>query len=639
MESVYVPRLREGQYLNHFAPHDNREPSYRAPDLSAAGPKDRLMNKQTTEETSGPDLDPNEWAKIVEQSQRVMQEYMSRQASDSGAFDDAMRIGQTFMEATARLMSDPARLFEAQASLWQSYMDLWQTTARRMAGEEVEPVVAPAKDDRRFRDEHWSDNAVFDYLKQSYLLTSNWLTSTLSDVEGLDKKTQHKLDFYTKLIADAAAPTNFVMTNPEVLRATYESHGENLVKGLKNLLDDFERGNGQLAIRMVDEKAFKVGENLAVTPGKVVYQNDLMQLIQYTPTTETVHKTPLLIVPPWINKFYILDLKPENSFIRWTVEQGFTVFVVSWVNPDEKLAQKTFDDYLLEGPLAAIDAVKKATGETKINTVGYCIGGTLLACAMAYLAKQKKKSPVASATYLTTLVDFEQVGDVGVFVDEEQVEGLEKLMAKRGYLEGSEMAATFNTLRANDLIWSFVINNYMLGKEPFPFDILFWNGDSTRMPAAMHSFYLRKLYLANALSKGELVLLDTPLDLGRVKQPSYILSTIDDHIAPWVSTYKATQLYGGDITFTLAMSGHVAGVVNPPAKNKYGYWTHDDLKASPQAWLDSAEQHEGSWWPDWATWLAKQSGEHVPARTPGDGKLEVIEDAPGSYVKVDLRQD
>ena len=597
------------------------------------------MTKQTTQDHTGPDLDPNQWAEIVEQSQRVMQEYMNRHATDSGAFSDAMRIGQTFMEATAKLMSDPSRLIEAQASLWQSYMDLWQATARRMAGEEVEPVVSPAKDDRRFRDEYWSDNAVFDYLKQSYLLTSNWLTSTLSDVEGLDKKTQHKLDFYTKLIADAAAPTNFAMTNPEVLRATYDSNGENLVKGLKNLLDDFERGNGQLAIRMVDEDAFEVGGNLAVTPGKVVFQNDLMQLIQYTPTTETVHKTPLLIIPPWINKFYILDLKPENSFIRWTVEQGFTVFVVSWVNPDEHLAKKTFDDYLSEGPLAAIDAVKKATGESQINAVGYCIGGTLLACAMAYLAQQKKKSPVASTTYLTTLVDFEQVGDVGVFVDEEQVEGLEKLMAKRGYLEGSEMAATFNTLRANDLIWSFVINNYMLGKEPFPFDILFWNGDSTRMPAAMHSFYLRKLYLANALSKGELVLLDTPLDLGRIKQPAYILSTIDDHIAPWVSTYKATQLYSGDISFTLAMSGHVAGVVNPPVKDKYGYWTNTKLTDDPEAWLKDAEQHRGSWWPDWAAWLAKQSGDQVPARTPGDGKLKVIEDAPGSYVKVDLRQD
>jgi polyhydroxyalkanoate synthase len=425
------------------------------------------MAEDTTKDQTDPVLKADTWAEIVERSQRVMQDFMSRNAQDTGSLNDSMRIGQTFLEATAKLMTDPVKLMEAQAGLWQSYMDLWQATARRMAGQDVEPVVAPADDDRRFRDESWSENAVFDYLKQSYLLTSNWLMSTFSGIDGLDKKTQQKLDFYTKLIADAAAPTNFAMTNPEVLRATHDSKGENLVKGLKNLLDDFERGNGQLAIKMVDESAFEVGGNLAITPGKVVFQNDLMQLIQYTPTTEKVHKRPLLIIPPWINKFYILDLRPENSFIRWTVEQGYTVFVISWVNPDEKLTQKTFEDYLAEGPLAAVDAIKKATGEDKVNALGYCIGGTLLACAMAYLAAGKKQ-PIASATYLTSLVDFVEVGDLGVFVDEEQVENLEEMMAKRGYLEGSEMAATFNTLRANDLVWSFVINNYLMVKEPFP---------------------------------------------------------------------------------------------------------------------------------------------------------------------------
>jgi len=594
------------------------------------------MAEDHTKDHAEPVLDADAWTEIVERSQRVMQEYMSRHAQDTGSFNDAMRMGQTFMEATAKLMSDPVRLMEAQASLWQSYMNLWQATARRMAGQDVEPVVTPAKDDRRFRDESWSENAVFDYLKQSYLLTSNWLTSTFADIEGLDKKTQHKLDFYTRLIADAAAPTNFAVTNPEVLRATQETKGENLVKGLKNLLEDFERGNGQLAIKMVDEDAFDVGGNLAVTPGKVVFQNDLMQLIQYTPTTKTVYKTPLLIVPPWINKFYILDLRPENSFIRWSVEQGYTVFVVSWVNPDGKLAEKTFEDYLAEGPLAAIGAIEQATGETRINALGYCIGGTLLACAMAWQAAARKTS-IASATYLTSLVDFEKVGDLGVFVDEEQVENLEKTMAKRGYLEGSEMAATFNTLRANDLVWSFVINNYLMGKEPFPFDILFWNGDSTRMPMVMHSFYLRRLYLDNALSQGKLVLLDKSLDLAKIKQPAYLLSTKEDHIAPWDSTYKATQLYAGEVSFTLAMSGHVAGVVNPPAKDKYGYWTNADLPGDPQAWLAGAKEHRGSWWPHWSAWLAEKSGDRVKARQPGDGKLKAIEDAPGAYVKVDLR--
>jgi len=590
-----------------------------------------------TESGQDQTLHMEDWQAIAEKSQRLMQEFASRQGDTSGQMEDMMRMGEVFMQASVQLMSDPVKLAEAQANLWKGYMDLWQQTALRMAGQDAEPVVEPHGDDRRFKDEEWTQNAVFDYMKQSYLLSSNWIQDLMGGVDGLEPKTKKKLEFYTKLYADALSPTNFAATNPEVLRATAETKGENLVKGLQNLLDDFERGKGQLAVKMVNNDAFEIAKDLATTPGKVVFQNDLIQLIQFTPTTKKVHKKPLLIVPPWINKYYILDLKPKNSFIRWVVEQGYTAFVVSWVNPDEKLAKKTFDDYMLEGPVAALDAVEKATGESSINILGYCIGGTLVACTAAYLASKKDKR-LNSATFLTSLTDFEQVGEIDVFIDEEQVQNLEKMMNERGYLEGSEMAATFNTLRANDLVWSFVINNYLMGKEPFPFDILFWNGDSTRMPAAMHSAYLRRLYLDNALSKGELELDGTMLDLTKVKVPTYLLSTREDHIAPWESTYKATQLYSGDTTFTLAASGHVAGVINPPEKNKYGFWTNTENPADPDAWFDSAQQHEGSWWPNWEAWLAKQSGAMVAAREPGKGKLKAIEDAPGSYVKLDLRK-
>ncbi len=597
------------------------------------------MTSELTDDPDIPVITPEEWQDVAERSAKVMQEFIANQGKGPSAMDDMVRMSSTFMQAMGQLMTDPAKLMEAQASLWHSYFDLWQATARRMTGQDAAPVVQPAEGDKRFRDEAWSDDAVFDYMKQSYLLSANWMQGLMHDVEGLDPKTKQKLDFYTKLYVDALSPTNFALTNPEVLRATAETKGENLIKGLKNLLEDFERGRGKLAIKMVDRDAFKVGENLAVTPGKVVFQNELMQLIQYTPSTQKVHKRPLLIVPPWINKFYILDLKPANSFIRWVVEQGYTVFVVSWVNPDAEKAKKTFEDYMLEGPIAAIDAIEKATGEKTINAVGYCIGGTLLAATLAYLTAKKDKR-IGAATFLTTLVDFEQVGDVGVFIDEAQVQALEEMMNKRGYLDGSEMSATFNTLRANDLVWSFVINNYLLGKEPFPFDILFWNSDSTRMPAVMHSQYLRHMYLENALAKpGGIELAGTPLDLRKIKVPTYILSTREDHIAPWESTYKATQIYAGAVTFTLAMSGHVAGVVNPPAKGKYGYWTNENKPATGAEWLSGAEKHDGSWWPHWEAWLKPLAGPMVEAREPGKGgKLKALEDAPGSYVKTDLRE-
>ena len=414
-----------------------------------------------------------------------------------------------------------------------------------------------------------------------------------------------------------------------------ESGGENLINGLGNLLEDLEYGKGSLDIKRTDRDAFEIGVNIAVTPGKVVFRNQLMELIQYAPATDRVLKRPLLIVTPWINKFYILDLRPENSLVKWAVDRGHTVFVTSWVNPDEKLAAKTFEDYMVEGPLAALDAIALATGESDVNAVGYCIGGTLLACALAHLAA-RSDGRVKTATFFASMVDFAEPGELGVFIDDVQLTTLEKRMNERGYLESNEMGRVFNMMRGNDLTWSFVINNYLLGRDPYPFDLLYWNSDSTRMPAAMHCFYLRQMYLENKLAEpGGLTLAGTPIDLTRIKTPAYIVATREDHIAPWTSTYAATGLYSGPSRFVLAASGHIAGIVNPPARKKYCHWTNAQTPASPDAWLAGATQKDGSWWPDWDKWLKRQSGKaRVAARVPGTGKLKAICDAPGEYVTV-----
>jgi polyhydroxyalkanoate synthase subunit PhaC len=573
-------------------------------------------------------------AEIAEQSQRLVADFLKRQSAEDGiGMASPLAIGAAFFEMTARLMADPSRLVQAQLSLWNDYMTLWQRTAQRFLGGDPEPLIEPQRGDHRFRDAGWNDNTLFDFIKQSYLLTARWLQGTVRDVEGIDERTAHKIDFYTRQFVDALAPSNFVMTNPEVLRATLESRGENLLNGLKNLLDDLERGKGRLAIRMTDMAAFRIGQNVAVTPGKIVYQNELMQLIQYQPTTATVNRRPLLIIPPWINKFYILDLRPDNSFIRWAVEQGHTVFVISWTNPGTRLAAKTFADYMREGPLAALDAIEAATGEREANVIGYCLGGTLLAATLAYMAV-KRDQRIKSATFFVTMVDFAEAGELSVFIDEEQLASLEQRMNAKGYLEGRDMAQTFNMLRANDLIWSFVINNYLLGKSPFPFDLLYWNADSTRMPAAMHSFYLRNMYQENLLVKpGGITLDGVAIDLGRIKTPAFLLSTREDHIAPWRSTYAATQIYKGPVKFVLSASGHIAGVVNPPG-GKYAHWQNDRKPPDAGDWLAGAVEHPGSWWPAWQRWVQRYSGGEAAARHPGDGKLAPIEDAPGSYVKV-----
>ena len=599
-----------------------------------------MTEQQGQSQTPNPAELSQTMAEIAERSQKIVTDWIDRQTGENGGTQiDPLNLGNAFLEMTARMMSDPAKVMQAQMSLWQDYMNLWQSTTRRMLGDEPDPVAVPERGDRRFSDPAWDENQLFDFIKQSYLLTARWMQSTVRDVDGLDDKTSKKVDFYTRQFVDAMAPSNFVMTNPEVIRVTLESGGENLVKGLRNLLEDLERGNGNLSIKMTDYEAFEVGENIAVTPGKVVYQNELIQLIQYEPTTEKVHKTPLLIVPPWINKFYILDLRPKNSFIKWAVEQGLTVFVISWVNPDEKLAEKSFEDYMLSGPLAALDAIEQATGESDVNAIGYCLGGTLLSCTLAYMTAKNDKR-IKSATFFTTMTDFTDAGELGVFIDEEQLTALEEDMERKGYLDGSHMATTFNMLRANDLIWSFVVNNYLMGKDPFPFDLLYWNSDSTRMPAAMHSFYLRKMYQENLLVQPGAITLDgVPIDLGTIKTPSFALSTREDHIAPWKSTYALTQLFSGPVRFVLAASGHIAGVVNPPASGKYSHWTNAKNPKDPDQWLAGSEEKAGSWWPEWYKWVARKSGAKVNARTPGDGKLDVIEDAPGSYVAVSVRDD
>lgn len=574
------------------------------------------------------------FSKIIEQSQRVLQEYLKRQErNDQIPLIDPTIIGKSFQEFFDQLLKNPEKLIEAQVNFWKNTLDLWQSASKRMLGHKVQPIITPPPGDKRFADAQWAENAVFDFIKQSYLLAADSVQGLARKVEGLDDKTARRVQFYTRQFVDAMAPTNFVHTNPTVLKATLDSSGDNLVKGLQNLLGDLERGRGQLQIKMTDLKAFKPGENIAVTPGKVIFQNELLQLIQYDPSTPTVYQRPFLFVSPWINKYYIMDMRPKNSMVKWMVDQGFTVFMTSWINPDERLAHKKFEDYMLS-IVAGMDAIEQATGEREINAAGYCLGGTILLITMAYLAAQKDQR-VQSAICFACMTDFSEPGELEVFIDEELITLLEKQMGERGYLDGSQMAGVFSMLRANDLIWYFVVNNYLLGKDPYPFDLLYWNSDSTRMPRDMHSFYVRNMYQKNLLREsGGITLAGVPIDLGKIKAPICFLSAYEDHIAPWKSTYAGTQLVGGPVKFVLSGSGHIAGVINPASSDKYGFWLNSKVPPNPDDWFKDAVQQEGSWWPDWLTWLQPYAGPQVPARIPGDGQLEPIEDAPGSYVKM-----
>jgi len=575
-------------------------------------------------------------ARMVEQGGRALAAYLKprEEGRIDGDYSEVADVVKTLGQVLEYWLSDPQRALELQTSLGKAYLDLWANAVKRMSGEKVAPVAEPDPRDKRFADPEWSTNQFYDFLKQAYLLTVQWANHLVKDAKGLDPHTLQKAEFYIRQIANAIAPSNFVLTNPELLRETLTSNAENLVRGMHMLAEDIEAGHGNLKIRQSDAKMFEVGRNLALTPGKVIFENDLMQLIQYAPATEAVLKRPLLIVPPWINKFYILDLTPEKSFVKWCVDKGLTVFVVSWVNPDSNLAKKSFEDYMRDGPLAALDVIEKATGERQVNAIGYCVGGTLLAATLAYMASNGDER-IASATLFAAQVDFAHAGDLKVFVDEEQIAAREREMGERGYLEGKKMATAFNLLRSNDLIWPYVINNYLKGKEPAPFDLLYWNSDATRMPAANHSFYLRNCYLENRLSKGDMVIAGKKLDLKSVQVPVYNLATREDHIAPAKSVLLGSKFFGGPVRFVLAGSGHIAGVVNPPDRMKYQYWTGPKpTSANLDRWLAKAKEHPGSWWPDWFDWLKKQDASEVPARQPGGGKLTPIEDAPGSYVKV-----
>jgi polyhydroxyalkanoate synthase len=550
--------------------------------------------------------------------------------------DDLAPALTTLAQVQRACLQQPCTVLEAQGALWISWFDLWHSSMHRFMGlenGEARPLAASLPQDPRFEHPAWSEIPYFNWLKQSYLITSHWAESLVDRVEGLDPHTRTKARFYMSQLVNAVAPSNWVFTNPELLHETFASDGENLVRGMQLLAEDIERGSGRLKIRQTDATKFEVGKNLAITPGKIIYQNAVMQLIQYEPTTEQVLRRPLLIVPPWINKYYILDLSPEKSFVKWAVDQGQTVFMVSWVNPGKDLAAKSFEDYMREGILEALSAVQHATGERAVHALGYCVGGTLLAATLAYLAAIRD-SRVKSATFLTAQVDFSQAGDLQVFMDEEQVAAIERDMARHGYLDGHKMAAAFNLLRSNDLIWPYIVDVYMKGKTPLPFDLLYWNSDSTRIPAANHRFYLRRCYISNDLSHGRIKIDGVTLDLSRVKIPIYHLAAREDHIAPARSVFLGARFLGGTVRFVIAGSGHIAGVVNPPARNRYQYWTNGLPVGELETWLDAAEEHPGSWWPDWQAWSEAQDRRRVPAREIGGGKLTAIEDAPGSFVRV-----
>jgi polyhydroxyalkanoate synthase len=587
-------------------------------------------------------LDPLKWMQILlhvaEGCQQLIRDYILRMRDkplDTIPFTPTP-IVESFSELSAQIINDPEAFTTAQIAVWQNYLDLTRATLMKMQGFKMPTAAMAAPLDKRFQSRDWQSNWMFDFIKQTYLMSSDEARKFVQQESSVvDRKLSKKIEFYTRLFLDATAPSNFWLTNPEVLRATLDSGGDNLIQGFQNLLEDMESGNGMLRIRMSDYHAFEIGTNIAATPGKVVFQNELMQLIQYAPMTASVKRVPLLIIPPWINKYYILDLREKNSYVHYLVAQGFTVFCISWVNPTKRHALTQFEDYMDKGALTALREVKRLTGVDEAMTVGYCIGGTLLATTQAYLAalpEPREDLPkIVSSTYLVTMVDFANPGDLGVFIDEDQIRMLEDRMARQGYMDAGSMMLTFNLLRANDLIWPFVINNYLLGREPFPFDILYWNTDSTNLPAAMQSYYLRKMYLDNKLIEpGALKMRGVPIDIAEISTPSFLLATRDDHIAPWRSTYAATQYYKGPVTFVLSGSGHIAGVVNPPAAEKYGYWTNAECPEDPEEWVTGATAHKGSWWPEWVKWLNPYAGADVPARAVTEG----IEDAPGSYVKV-----
>ncbi|MFB0489285.1 polyhydroxyalkanoate synthase [Methylobacterium sp. OAE515] len=570
---------------------------------------------------------------FVEAMGRNVGRLLKPETQAGGPGDELSDAAKVLGQVAETWLADPKRSAEAQARLSQAFLTLWGSTYLRLQGQPADPVALPESRDARFAHAEWSTNPYFDFIKQAYLLATRWAESLVDEAEGLDAHTRHKAQFYLRQLTSMLSPSNFLPTNPELIRHTLQENGANLVRGLKMYEEDLEAGGGQLRVRQTDPSGFEVGRNMAVTPGEVVFRNDLIELIQYAPTTETVLKRPFLMVPPWINKFYILDLNPQKSFFKWMVDQGLTVFCISWVNPDTRHADKDFESYMREGIEAAIDAIGVATGETEVTAAGYCVGGTLLAVTLAMQAATGNRR-IKSATLLTTQVDFTHAGDLKVFADEEQIRQIEARMADQGYLEGARMANAFNMLRPNDLIWPYVVNNYIKGKTPSAFDLLYWNSDATRMPAANHSFYLRNCYLNNTLAQGRMVLGNVRLDLKKVQVPIFNLATREDHIAPALSVFEGSKAFGGKVDFVLAGSGHIAGVINPPAKPKYGYWTGGPVKGTLESWIAAAVETKGSWWPYWFQWIEAQAPERVPARQPGGDALQSLGPAPGTYVRM-----
>ncbi len=585
-------------------------------------------------ETALPDLEALSMnlARAAMMAQAARAESAMSQAGRPAALNpDPFNVGPALTSVMTGLAARPDKLFQAQADLFTRYMDLWSSTASQTQG----VPASAARPDKRFKDPAWSENPTFDIMRRSYQLSADWMNELVSSVEDVDPRTKRRAEFFTRLLTDAFSPSNFLASNPVALKALAESNGESLVKGMQNFAADMERGGGKLKISQADYDRFRVGENVATAPGQVVWRDDLFELIQYAPATEQQHEIPLLIFPPWINKFYILDLQPANSMIRWLSEQGFSVFVCSWVNPDADKAGYGFDDHLEKGIYRAIDKVREQCGTDTVNTVGYCIGGTLMGAALGHMAATGRKD-VGATTFFAAQHDFAEAGDLLLFTDEHWLEEIERQMDEAGgVLPGSAMADTFNALRANDLIWSFFVSNYLMGKDPPAFDLLFWNADQTRMPKRLHMDYLRSMYGRNALTQGQFELGGVTIDLSKVAIPLYFQASREDHIAPTRSVYRSARAFSGaDVTLTLAGSGHIAGVINPPSARKYAHWTNDALPETFDTWLEGAQEHPGSWWPHWAAWLSKRSGPKVKARDPEAGPLPPIEPAPGSYVKV-----
>ncbi|WP_016853786.1 class I poly(R)-hydroxyalkanoic acid synthase [Halomonas smyrnensis] len=578
---------------------------------------------------------------IGEEYKALLEDLIPRMVPDDAAQSVHAHMREAFQAGAESLMQDPTLLWETQARLVQDQFQLWQNGMRALAGEAVEPLITPARGDRRFQDEAWTSDPHYLAIMQQYLLFSRWVEELIERLDGLSAEQKRNLAFYARQLVNAMAPTNFVSTNPEVMRRTIETRGENLVEGLARLRQDLLASAEGLNVTMTDRSAFTVGENIAVTPGSVVYENELIQLIQYAPTTEQTFKTPLLIVPPWINKYYILDLRQDNSLVKWLVDQGHTVFLISWRNPGPEQGDLTWADYMQLGPINAMEAIEQATGEKSVNLLSYCVGGTLAGSTVAYLTSTRRGRKVKSATYMTSLWDFRDPGEIGVFLGEPVLSGIEAKLEQDGYLDGRIMAYSFNLLRENDLFWSFYINNYLKGDIPAPFDLLYWNTDGTNLPAATHGWYLRHLYAENRLVEpGGIELDGVKIDLRKISVPSYFVSTRDDHIAKWNSTYYGALLPKGPVKFVLGGSGHIAGIVNPPHKNKYGFWTNDALPPTPEEWLEGAEAHEGSWWPNWQAWMTDNgyadAEKMVPARQPGDGELDILEPAPGRFVRMTI---